>query len=107
MAVNTALVSAGSFPVSTRIATVGTTWQAVQAPALGGTMAWAITADAAIYVDFGSAADDAQAIGTHGRSAHLANVEASYPMPAVPSERAHLLVAAQSGTANVTIKVLR
>lgn len=108
MAVNTTFtrVNPSIYPVGVALANVGTTFQAFAPPTDDGRFEWLISGSAALYFCEGSAADDGGTVSSYPRHAMAAETPFTLAITPEVGKRAHLLIAAQTGTitANVQLK---
>lgn len=106
MAVNVSFTATQTaYPKVLQIASIGTTWQAVKMPSTPGPWNILVTASAAFYVSWGSASDDGGAVG-HSHAV-AAGGALSQDLSPEDGKRAHLLLAAQSGTMTANISLGR
>lgn len=109
MAVNTAFTTTApaTYPISALVAGVGTTWQAFAPPTDVGEFEWLISGSAAIYFCEGAASDDGAAVTNYARHAVASETPFALSLTPEPGKRAHLLLAAQSGTASMRVQLKR
>lgn len=109
MAVNIVFtaVSPATYPVSAKISSVGTTWQAIAPPTDVGAFEWLISGTGAIYFSEGGAADDGGTVVNYARHAITSETPFTLALTPEPGKRAHLLVAAQSGTVTINAQLKR
>lgn len=108
MAVNVAFITpTASYPTVAEITSVGTTWQAIAPPVLEGGMYWEVQSSSALYLSWGSASDDGGSVANRHKVTTTAGEARSYAITPEVGKRAHLLVAAQSGTATINVMLGR